>query len=125
MLGDFASLDVQNTYRGSDAYEHEIKGEAIVAFIVLRDLSYNQSNNDARLALHKSINTVVRAEIGAIALVENFYVVSALPKTRSGKIVRRLLRSIVRKEDLTQDTSTLDNPAIIADLERVINMTNT
>ncbi|ALY03045.1 AMP-binding enzyme [Piscirickettsia salmonis] len=91
----------------------------------MRDLSYNQSNNDARLALHKSINTVVRAEIGAIALVENFYVVSALPKTRSGKIVRRLLRSIVRKEDLTQDTSTLDNPAIIADLERVINMTNT
>ncbi|WP_395167786.1 acetate--CoA ligase [Piscirickettsia salmonis] len=105
--------------------QHEIKGEAIVAFIVLRDLNYNQSNNDERLALHKSINAVVRAEIGAIALVENFYVVSALPKTRSGKIVRRLLRSIVRKEDLTQDTSTLENPAIIADLEWVINTTNT
>ena len=55
-------------------------------------------------------------EIGSIARPEEIRFTDALPKTRSGKIMRRLLRSIAKGEAITQDTSTLENPAILEQL---------
>jgi acetyl-CoA synthetase len=58
----------------------------------------------------------VGKELGAIAKPDDIRFADNLPKTRSGKIMRRLLRSIARGEEITQDVSTLENPAIIEQL---------
>ncbi len=81
----------------------DLKGEAICAFVVLKE-----SRVDA-LTLRKH----VAAEIGPIAKPDDIYLVEGLPKTRSGKIMRRLLRDIVMKRDIVQDVSTLEDRAVI------------
>ena len=95
---------------------HEIKGEGIFAYIVLKDA------NDASEDLKVEINKVIKAEIGAIALCDAMAFVPDLPKTRSGKIMRRILRSIVKGEAITQDTSTLEDPSIVGVIEGIVNL---
>lgn len=88
-----------------------IKGQALYAFVTLVDSALESRQLELELALH------VRKEIGAIALPEKIQFAKALPKTRSGKIMRRILRKIASSEhhDLG-DTTTLADPNVIADL---------
>jgi acetyl-CoA synthetase len=58
--------------------------------------------------------------IGAIALCDDIAIVPDVPKTRSGKIMRRILRSIVKGEEITQDTSTLEDPSIVGVIEKIV-----
>ncbi|HKY90248.1 MAG TPA: acetyl-coenzyme A synthetase, partial [Nevskiaceae bacterium] len=67
-------------------------------------------------ALVKELREHVSKQIGALAKPDDIRFSDNLPKTRSGKIMRRLLRSIAKGEEITQDVSTLENPAIVAQL---------
>jgi acetyl-CoA synthetase len=89
---------------------HEVKGEAIVAFIVL---NVDIPEGEAREALIQELRNWVAKEIGPIAKPDDIRFGTNLPKTRSGKIMRRLLRAIAHGEEITQDTSTLENPQIL------------
>jgi acetyl-CoA synthetase len=89
---------------------HEIKGEAICAFVTLK--GPRPTGTDAE-KLAKSLRDWVSQEIGAIAKPEEIRFADNLPKTRSGMIMRRLQRSIAKGEQLSQDISTLENPAIV------------
>ncbi len=95
----------------------EIKGESIFAYIVLKE----DENLAEELELMKDINELIKKEIGSIAKVDSFAFVPGLPKTRSGKIMRRLLRAIAKGEEITQDTSTLENPVIVEEIIKVVN----
>jgi len=88
-------------------------GEAICAFVVLKRAL---PVGDEAKALAKELRDWVAKEIGPIAKPKDIRFGENLPKTRSGKIMRRLLRSIARGEPITQDTSTLENPAILEQL---------
>jgi acetyl-CoA synthetase len=91
---------------------HEIKGEAIFAYVVCRG---SRPSGDTR-ALVEELREWVSRELGAIAKPDEIHFAENLPKTRSGKIMRRLLRTLARGEEITQDISTLENPAIIEQL---------
>jgi acetyl-CoA synthetase len=88
-------------------------GEAVVAFVVLKR-SRPQGEEAGRLA--NDLRAWVGREIGPIAKPRDIRFGENLPKTRSGKIMRRLLRSLARGEAITQDVSTLENPAILEQL---------
>ncbi len=88
---------------------HEIKGEAIVAFVILK--------KDPSEGLAEELRDWVAEQLGAIAKPEEIRFAEGLPKTRSGKIMRRLLRTIAHGEEITQDTSTLENPQILEQLQ--------
>ncbi|MEK6806747.1 MAG: acetate--CoA ligase [Pseudomonadota bacterium] len=92
---------------------HEIKGESIFAFVICRGA--RPQGADAEKLL-KELREHVAKELGAIAKPDDIRFADGLPKTRSGKIMRRLLRSIAKGEEITQDVSTLENPAIVAQL---------
>ncbi len=92
---------------------HDIKGESVFAFVVLRG---DHPTGDKVEAFTKTLRDWVTEQLGAIARPDDIRFADNLPKTRSGKIMRRLLRAIARNEDITQDLSTLENPAIIAQL---------
>ena len=92
---------------------HEIKGEAVFAFVVLN--GHRPTGDDAKL-LNLQLRDWVGAQLSPIAKPDEIRLVDTLPKTRSGKIMRRLLRSIARGEEITQDVSTLENPAILDQL---------
>jgi acetyl-CoA synthetase len=92
---------------------HDIKGEAICAFVVLK--GQRPTGADAE-RLAAELRDWVGKELGAIAKPDDVRFADNLPKTRSGKIMRRLLRSVARGEEITQDVSTLENPAIIEQL---------
>jgi len=92
---------------------HEVKGEAVCAFVICKGKRLEGAEAEA---LVKELREHVAKEIGAIAKPDDIRLADGLPKTRSGKIMRRLLRSIARGEDITQDVSTLENPAIVAQL---------
>ena len=96
---------------------HEIKGEVIVAFVVLKD-ACPQGEDAKKIAAE--LRNWVSQEIGPIAKPEEIRFGDNLPKTRSGKIMRRLLRAIARGEQITQDVSTLENPAILEQLKQSI-----
>jgi acetyl-CoA synthetase len=92
----------------------EIKGEGIFAYIVLKSIPISKADEVAdNLETIKEINKIIKNDIGAIALCDGMVFVPDLPKTRSGKIMRRILRSIIKGEPITQDTSTLENPSIV------------
>jgi acetyl-CoA synthetase len=93
--------------------QHEIKGESVFAFVVLRG---ERPTGDKVDAFAKTLRDWVTEQLGAIARPDDIRFSDNLPKTRSGKILRRLLRAIARNEDITQDLSTLENPAIIDQL---------
>jgi acetyl-CoA synthetase len=92
---------------------HEIKGESIVAFVTLKGQRPTGAEAEA---LSKELKNFVGKNMGAIAKPDDIRFADNLPKTRSGKIMRRLLRSIAKGEEITQDVSTLENPAIVAQL---------
>jgi acetyl-CoA synthetase len=91
----------------------ETTGEAICAFVVLK--RPRPVGDEAKKIANELRNWVAR-EIGPIAKPKDIRFGDNLPKTRSGKIMRRLLRSIAKGEQITQDTSTLENPAILEQL---------
>jgi acetyl-CoA synthetase len=88
-------------------------GEAICAFVVLKR---SRPAGDEAKAIAKQLRDWVGKEIGPIAKPKDIRFGDNLPKTRSGKIMRRLLRSLAKGEQITQDTSTLENPAILEQL---------
>jgi acetyl-CoA synthetase len=91
----------------------DVTGEAICAFVVLKRPC--PSGDEAR-AIAKELRDWVAKEIGPFAKPKDIRFGENLPKTRSGKIMRRLLRSLAKGESITQDTSTLENPAILGQL---------
>ena len=91
-------------------FPHEVKGEAIMAFAVLKAGYENAEGLDQALRKH------VADQLGALARPEAVRIAEGLPKTRSGKIMRRLLKSVAKGEEITQDVSTLENPAILDQL---------
>ncbi len=95
---------------------HDIKGEGIFAYIVLK--SNDSIVDEAEEA--KAINNVIKKEIGNIALCDEIVFVLGLPKTRSGKIMRRILRSIAKGEAVTQDISTLEDPSVVEKIENMV-----
>ncbi len=92
----------------------DLTGEAIVAFVVLKGA--RPAGDDAK-AMIKELSNWVAQEIGPIAKPKDIRFGENLPKTRSGKIMRRLLRQLAKGEEITQDTSTLENPAILDQLK--------
>ena len=100
---------------------HDIKGEGVFAYVVLKSVPMEHKDEVAdELELSKEINQIIKAEIGAIALCDEMAFVPDLPKTRSGKIMRRILRSIVKGEAITQDISTLEDPSIVKIIEDIV-----
>jgi acetyl-CoA synthetase len=93
----------------------DLTGEAICAFVVLKR---SRPTGDEAKAIAKELRDWVAKEIGPIAKPKDIRFGDNLPKTRSGKIMRRLLRSIAKGEAITQDTSTLENPAILDQLSQ-------
>jgi acetyl-CoA synthetase len=91
----------------------DVTGEAICAFVVLKR---PMPKGDEAKAIAKELRDWVAKEIGPIAKPKDIRFGENLPKTRSGKIMRRLLRSLAKGETVTQDTSTLENPAILDQL---------
>ena len=91
---------------------HEVKGEAVFAFVVCKG---ERPSGEAR-ELVEELRAWVAEQLGAIAKPDDIRFADNLPKTRSGKIMRRLLRTIARGEEITQDISTLENPAIVDQL---------
>lgn len=88
---------------------HELKGQAITVFVTITD---DEPSDDLRneLRLH------VRKEIGALAVPDDIRFTDAIPKTRSGKIMRRLLRDIAAGREVSGDTSTLEDFSVLAKL---------
>ena len=100
---------------------HEIKGEGIFAYIVLKSIPVVHNDDIANeLETMKEINLIIKQEIGAIALCDDMVFVPDLPKTRSGKIMRRILRSLAKGEEITQDISTLEDPSIVNTISEAI-----
>lgn len=91
----------------------DLTGEAICAFVVLKQA---RPDGDAAATLATDLRNWVAKEIGPIAKPKDIRFGDNLPKTRSGKIMRRLLRSLAKGEAVTQDVSTLENPAILDQL---------
>jgi acetyl-CoA synthetase len=92
---------------------HDIKGESIVAFVVLKGSRPTKENAETII---NDLKQWVSKEIGPIAKPDEIRFGDNLPKTRSGKIMRRLLRSLAKGEEITSDISTLENPAILDQL---------
>jgi len=94
---------------------HDVKGEAVFAFVVCR--GERPTGDTSKLV--QELRNWVGEQVGAIAKPDDIRFADNLPKTRSGKIMRRLLRSIARDEEILQDVSTLENPAILDQLRGV------
>ena len=90
-------------------FPHEIKGEGICCFVTLK-------NDDGTEELKAELIQYVRTQIGAMATPDQIRFAASVPKTRSGKIMRRLLRDIAAGRESTQDTSTLEDYAVLAKL---------
>ena len=95
----------------------DLTGEAIVAYVVLKQA--RPTGEDAK-KIAADLRNWVGKEIGPIAKPKEIRFGDNLPKTRSGKIMRRLLRVIAKGEEVTQDVSTLENPAILQQLKETL-----
>jgi len=93
----------------------DLTGEAVVAFVVTKG---PRPSGAEAVAMANELRAWVAKEIGSIAKPKDIRFGDNLPKTRSGKIMRRLLRSIAKGEAITQDVSTLENPAILDQLKQ-------
>ena len=91
----------------------DVKGEVIIAFVVLKQGVSNESN-----VLEKELFSKIRTDIGAIATPKQIYFVSKLPKTRSGKIMRRLLKAIGNNEKIG-DVSTLEDGTAVTEVQKI------
>jgi acetyl-CoA synthetase len=87
----------------------ELKGQAIAAFVTIR-------GGEPTEALRQELRKHVRAQIGALAQPDDLRFAATLPKTRSGKIMRRLLRDIAAGKEVVGDTSTLEDYSVLAKL---------
>ena len=94
-------------------FPHEVKGNALYGYVILKEVGESRDQNNLR----KEINQLISDRIGPIAKLDKIQFTSGLPKTRSGKIMRRILRKIAAKEtnDLG-DTSTLLNPEVVQEI---------
>jgi acetyl-CoA synthetase len=91
-----------------------VKGSALYGFVMLKDSGEERDKDNLR----KEINNVISETIGPIAKLDKIQFVSALPKTRSGKIMRRILRKIAEGDFANfGDTSTLLNPEIVEEIK--------
>lgn len=91
-------------------YPHDVKGNALFGFIILKE----QHDLKDQQALEKTINALIASQVGPIAKLDKMEFVPGLPKTRSGKIMRRILRKIAHGQvDQLGDTSTLLNPEVV------------
>jgi acetyl-CoA synthetase len=90
---------------------HPVKGQSLVAYVVLRR---GQSGSDA---LRKELQKHVREVIGPIAVPDDVYITDKLPKTRSGKIMRRVIRSLVSGQEIG-DTTTLEDPGAVDEVRK-------
>jgi len=97
---------------------HPIKGESVVAYVVLKG---KRPEGEEAKKIVAELREWVGKEIGPIAKPDEIRFGDNLPKTRSGKIMRRLLRSLAKGEEITSDISTLDNPAILEQLKQAVN----
>ena len=97
---------------------HPIKGESVVAYVVLKG---KRPEGEEAKKIVAELREWVGKEIGPIAKPDEIRFGDNLPKTRSGKIMRRLLRSLAKGEEITSDISTLDNPAILDQLKQAVN----
>jgi len=93
---------------------HEVKGESIFAFVVTK--GNRPTGNDAKTT-QEELREWVASQVGSIAKPDEIRFSDNLPKTRSGKIMRRLLRAIARQEVITQDISTLEDESIVKQLQ--------
>jgi len=93
----------------------DIKGEVIIAYVVLKNGIITDKNT-----LEKNLYHKIRNDVGAIATPKEIYFVSKLPKTRSGKIMRRLLKSIANG-DTIGDTTTLDDVSAVTEIQNIVN----
>ena len=96
---------------------HDVKGEAVVAFVILK--GDRPEGEDAK-RIAQELKTWVAHEIGKIAQPDDIRFGDNLPKTRSGKIMRRLLRTLAKGEEITTDTSTLENPQVLEQLKHSV-----
>ena len=92
-------------------------GEAISAFVVMKGA---RPEGEAAKAVATELRNWVAKEIGAIAKPKDIRFGDNLPKTRSGKIMRRLLRSLAKGEEIAKDVSTLENPQILEQLKKAL-----
>ena len=94
-------------------FPHDIKGNALCAYVIVRDMGVDS------ISIEKEIREEVAKTIGPIAKPDRIVIVSGLPKTRSGKIMRRILRKLAAGEyDQLGDISTLLNPEVVEEIKR-------
>ncbi len=94
-------------------FPHDVKGSALYGYVTLKDTGESRDQNNLR----KEINQIITEHIGPIAKLDKIQFTSGLPKTRSGKIMRRILRKIAHKDTSNLgDTSTLLNPEVVQDI---------
>ena len=98
-------------------YPHDIKGNALFGYVILKDEALERNQDKLRL----EINRLISDKIGPIAKLDIITFVPGLPKTRSGKIMRRILRKIAQK-DISNlgDTSTLLNPDVVDQIKQIV-----
>ncbi len=96
---------------------HDLKGEGIFSYVIMK----NDTVTGRNMELTKEINNIIKQEIGNIALCDDIVFVPGLPKTRSGKIMRRILRAIAKGEAITQDISTLEDPSVVEKIQNAVN----
>ena len=91
-------------------FPHDIKGNALYGYVILKDVGESRDHDNLR----KEINQIITEHIGPIAKLDKIQFTEGLPKTRSGKIMRRILRKIAHNEmDNLGDISTLLNPEVV------------
>lgn len=96
-------------------FPHDIKGNALYGFVVLKEVGLWRDRNN----LYKEINQLISDQIGGIAKLDKIQFVTGLPKTRSGKIMRRILRKIAEGEKSDfGDITTLVNPEIVEEISK-------
>jgi len=94
-------------------FPHDIKGNALYGYVILKDVGETRDHNNLR----REINQIITEHIGPIAKLDKIQFTNGLPKTRSGKIMRRILRKIACKDTSNLgDTSTLLNPEVVQDI---------
>ncbi|MDX1463495.1 MAG: acetate--CoA ligase, partial [Marinirhabdus sp.] len=94
-------------------FPHEVKGSALYGYVILKETGEGRDHDNLR----KEINQVITEHVGPIAKLDKIQFTSGLPKTRSGKIMRRILRKIAEKDTSNLgDTSTLLNPEVVQEI---------
>ena len=94
-------------------FPHDVKGNALYGFVILKEFGESRLHDNLR----KEINQIITEHIGPIAKLDKIQFTAGLPKTRSGKIMRRILRKIAEKDtDNLGDISTLQNPEVVQEI---------